>query len=236
MNFDIIIPCGGKGERMKYLFPNIPKQLIQVNNKEVLSWVIDCLANLPHLNTLIFVLNSEDEPIKHFLASKYPNLKYKLAYQQKPLGLLDAISVGQEFAKSAQQLIFLSDTIYLDAINTDEDNIIVQNSEVSYKYTVAILNETNTIIEFVDKPDPNIVKSKATVIGIYFFKHADFWRECIIQAIKSNIKTNNEFCIAPALNLYLKFYPIKAQFTNKWFDCGNVETFEATKKILKNQQ
>jgi dTDP-glucose pyrophosphorylase len=54
--------------------------------------------------------------IKSFLYSKYPKLNFKSGYQNKPLGLIHAISIGQQFAMSTNQLIFLSDTMYLKKI------------------------------------------------------------------------------------------------------------------------
>ena len=44
-NLSTIILCGGKGKRLYPLTKNIPKPLIKIKNKEILSYILDHLFN-----------------------------------------------------------------------------------------------------------------------------------------------------------------------------------------------
>ena len=40
-NLTVLILCGGKGERLKPITKTIPKPLVKIRNKEILSYIID---------------------------------------------------------------------------------------------------------------------------------------------------------------------------------------------------
>ena len=72
-----IILCGGRGERLKPLTNKIPKPLIKVGGKEILSYIINHLFRY-NINDCLILSGYKKNLIKKFLEN---NFKSKTKYQ-----------------------------------------------------------------------------------------------------------------------------------------------------------
>ena len=67
-NLSVMILCGGRGERLKPITNNLPKPLIKIKKREILSHIIDHiksynLKNIP-INTKIRVISMQELILK----------------------------------------------------------------------------------------------------------------------------------------------------------------------------
>jgi glucose-1-phosphate cytidylyltransferase len=65
---NVLILCGGKGERLRPLTNNIPKPMIEINKKPILSYIIKHLG-IYGINDLIFALGYKSKIIHEYLTS-----------------------------------------------------------------------------------------------------------------------------------------------------------------------
>ena len=80
--------------------------------------------------------------------------------------------------------------------NNDADGGIVTFISTHPKWSFVKLNEAGLITEVAEKkPISNIA-----TVGIYYYKHGKTFVEAAEQMITKNIRTNNEFYIAPTFN------------------------------------
>ena len=53
MNIQTLILCGGKGERLRPFTDDLPKPLVEINNKAILGYIIDNLLTFDITNIII---------------------------------------------------------------------------------------------------------------------------------------------------------------------------------------
>ena len=71
-NIKTILLCGGKGERLYPLTSDIPKPLVKIKDKSILSHIIDHLFKFD-MNDLIILTGYKSEKIKSYVEEKYVN-------------------------------------------------------------------------------------------------------------------------------------------------------------------
>jgi NDP-sugar pyrophosphorylase family protein len=65
-----ILLCGGKGERLYPLTSDIPKPLVKINEKSILSHIIDHLAKF-NMTDLIILTGYKSDKIESYISEKY---------------------------------------------------------------------------------------------------------------------------------------------------------------------
>ena len=111
-SFNLMILAAGYGKRMNNLTHSIPKPLLKINNKELLSHNIDFFTNLGCKKIIINTHYLHDK-IQHFIEEHYSDRNIILSYEPILLNTGGGI-------KNA--LSFLG-----------EDNFIVTNSDILWK-------------------------------------------------------------------------------------------------------
>ena len=130
-----IIPLAGLGTRLLPLTSVIPKELLPVNGKPALEYILDeCIE--AGIKEIIFIISSKKKIIKKYfyndafykkiikekkdkrLKNEYLKIvKYKkmikFVYQNKPLGTGDAVLKCQKFIKSKNFLMLLPDDLII---------------------------------------------------------------------------------------------------------------------------
>ena len=131
-----IIPLAGLGTRLLPLTSVIPKELLPINGKPGLEYILDeCIE--AGIKEIIFIISSKKKIIKKYfyndafykkiikkkndkrIKNEYSKiLKYrkmiKFAYQNKPLGTGDAVLKCQKFIKSKNFLMLLPDDLIIN--------------------------------------------------------------------------------------------------------------------------
>ena len=88
-NITVVILCGGEGLRLRPITKEIPKPLVNINNKPILSYIIDYLIT-SGFNNLIFATGYLSEQIENFIENE--KIPSKIKYSIINSGNIDIVS------------------------------------------------------------------------------------------------------------------------------------------------
>lgn len=245
MNKKIIamVPAAGRGSRMLSLTDNCPKAMLPLHNKPIIGWHLDKLIEEEITDVCIIVGYAKEKLINYVDKIYGDKLNITYVEQTELLGLAHAILCGIDSLSYKYDLneysllIILGDTIIRDKLNKilkKNESFVGYNLVEDYsRWCLLSTDNDENIIEFIDKPDYDPDTRKA-VIGIYYFSNIMDIKFSIFEIIKKEIKIKNEYQISSAMEYYMKLYNknIKAIKFDEWYDCGEVETFNNTRKNI----
>jgi HAD superfamily hydrolase (TIGR01509 family) len=201
---NVLIPMAGAGSRFAQAGYTFPKPLIEVNGKPMIQVVVE---NLNIEANYIFLVQRE-----HY--EKY-NLKYllNLIAPNCTIVQVDGITEGaacttllaKEFINNDAPLIMANSDQYVDwnsneclyAFKADSiDGGILTFHATHPKWSYAKLDENGFVSEVAEK---KVISDQATV-GIYYWNKGSDYVKYAEQMIDKNIRTNNEFYVAPVFN------------------------------------
>ena len=140
-NLISIILCAGEGTRISDFIPNIPKPLIEIYNKPILSHLIFDLIQL-NITKIVIITGHLREEIEKYIASlkkRYESLRNKLLlissgnnYKKGPLySFLSIVNKKSILRKDNIYLIFPGDTYYESILLKEIVQIISNTSNKS---------------------------------------------------------------------------------------------------------
>jgi NDP-sugar pyrophosphorylase family protein len=225
----MVIMAGGKGMRLRPLTDNIPKPMVTVNGKPIISRIIKKAVSEGIFNFHISVNYKKEKLID--LLSDGKNLGANIAYleEQYPMGTGGSLSLLQH-AKKYRDFIITNGDILLEekyasillahrASGADVTMVLREHS-IQNPYGV-VETKGSRVIGFTEKP----VYSSMINTGIY--------------ALNSSVIASmpQEFCTLPdiiegVMNAGMKvhFYEI----SGKWFDVGTISDLEQADLLYKN--
>jgi beta-phosphoglucomutase-like phosphatase (HAD superfamily)/dTDP-glucose pyrophosphorylase len=201
---NVLIPMAGAGSRFANAGYTFPKPLIEVRGKPMIQVVVE---NMNIEANYIFLVQKE-----HF--EKY-NLKYLLNLIAPGCkivqvdGLTEGAACTTLLAKehidndaplvmaNSDQFVEWNSNECMYAFTADSiDGGIVTFEATHPKWSYAKLGEDGFVSEVAEKKP---ISNLATV-GIYYWKHGSDYVKYAEQMIAKNIRTNNEFYVAPVFN------------------------------------
>lgn len=244
MNKKIIamIPAAGRGSRMLNLTDDMPKAMLPLYNRPIIGWHLEKLIQ-EEIKDVCIIVGYKKEKLIDYVDKIYSD-KLNITYveQHSLNGLASAIKCGIDVINKQYNLhdykllIILGDTIIKDNLQTlmlNEKNFIGYNNVEDYSRWCLIQTRknSNVVDKFIDKPnyDP---KTRKALIGIYSFDDINYLNESISTIIRKNITIKDEFQLSSAMDVYMNKYSINAIEFTEWFDCGEVETFNKTRKNI----
>lgn len=201
---NVLIPMAGAGSRFAQAGYTFPKPLIEVNGKPMIQVVVENLNVDAHF---IFIVQKE-----HY--EKY-NLKQLLNLIAPGCdviqvdGLTEGAACTTLLAKdlinndkpllmaNSDQFVEWNSNEALYAFTADGiDGGIVTFTATHPKWSFAKVDDNGFVSEVAEK---NPISNVATV-GIYYWKNGSDYVKYAEQMIAKNIRTNNEFYVAPVFN------------------------------------
>ncbi len=172
-----IVLCAGKGTRLRPLTHSTPKHLIPVGNREILSYVLQQIADAGIREVGIIISPDSGVRIRERLGGGEEwglNLHYIV--QHVAGGLAHAVQVSQEFLGDSDFLMFLGDNLIeggvaplLDEFRATRPQGLVLLKAVAdpRRFGVAELDEEGRVVRLVEKPKEP--KSNLALVGAYVF-------------------------------------------------------------------
>jgi glucose-1-phosphate thymidylyltransferase len=231
----IIIPVAGVGNRLKPHTHTIPKPLLEVAGKPILSYILDPLIKIKP-SEIIFIIGYKGDLIRSYLKENY---KFKCTFieQDRLLGLGYAVSLALPKIGKSDVLIILGDTIVesdLKKFTAAEDFVLgVKAVDNPHRFGIAAIKDgfVSKLIEKPKNPPGNLA-----LIGLYYFKSPDLLKKELNKLVKSGKKTSGEIQLTDALEGMIKrgtkFKPFEV---TGWYDCGTKETTLDTNRHFLNQ-
>lgn len=228
---NVLILASGAGSRMRSKY-QLPKPLIDVNGKSMIHRVVE---NLNIDATFTFAVQEEhciNYNLEAYLNLIAPNCNI-VKVKELTEGAACSALLAKEFINNDKQLLIA---------NSDQ---IVEWDSASFMYSMISQNLDGQILTFHKENDPkwSYVKldndgfvvdlqekkpiSNNATVGIYAFRKGSEFVAAAEQMISKNIRTNNEFYLAPVYNeMIAEGKKIKTFDCKKMQGLGTVEDLE----------
>ena len=139
-NFSLMILAAGYGKRMKYLTHTVPKPLLKINNRELLSYNIDFFIKLG-CNKIVINTHYLHNEIKIFVEKKFSNQNINLIFEPKLLNTGGGIRNALSFFGNKNFLVTNSDILWNDDNVKDVNNFIREYEEIKYCKLLLVENK-----------------------------------------------------------------------------------------------
>jgi dTDP-glucose pyrophosphorylase len=202
---NILIPMAGNGSRFADKGYKMPKPLISVFGRPMISWVINNFDKIQN-KRFIFICRTEHEK------------KYKISEELRKLSpdchliFIDALTEGaacttllakekinnddQLIIANSDQFVKWDESEFLAFCQDGLDAGILTFPSQAQKWSYAKLDEASFVNEVAEK---KVISEEATV-GIYYWKHGSDYVKFAEQMIEKNMRVNNEFYVCPVFN------------------------------------
>jgi len=234
----IVIPLAGFGKRLRPHTFTKPKPLINVAGKPMLGHVLDTFATLDNVDEIIFIVGHLGEQIEEYVAKEYPHLRARYFKQEELNGQSTAIYLAREHLHGPMLMAFVDTIVKTDLTHLKDETTDavtwVKAVEDPRRFGVAEVGPDDTVKRLIEKPDDK--RNNLVVVGFYYFKQSELLVEAIREQIARDIRTQNEYFLADAINLMLeRGLVMRVQRVDVWLDCGKTETvLETNRYLLEN--
>jgi glucose-1-phosphate thymidylyltransferase len=231
----IVIPLAGFGKRLRPHTFTKPKPLINVAGKPVLGHVLDTFAALDNVDEIIFIVGHLGEQIEEYVAREYPHLRARYFKQEELNGQSTAIYLARDYLRGPMLMVFVDTIIKTDLSQLKDEKADavtwVKAVEDPRRFGVTEVGPDGMVKRLIEKPSDK--KNNLVVVGFYYFKQAELLMEAIREQIERDIRTQNEYFLADAINLMLaRGLQMRVQRVDVWQDCGKTETVLETNRYL----
>lgn len=158
-NLSTIILCGGSGKRLYPLTKKIPKPLIKIRNKEILSYIIDHL-NYYEIKNILVSTGFKHKSFKNFFSKKK---KYKkkidLIFTGKNTDILKRITKCEKYLNKYVMICYGDTLVDIDIdklINfflKNKEKIILSTYNYRSQYGLLKIQSDGKVKSFKEKPD-----------------------------------------------------------------------------------
>jgi HAD superfamily hydrolase (TIGR01509 family) len=198
----VVIPMAGEGSRFRVEGYSDPKPLIKIGNKYMIELVIENL-NL-YGAKYIFIVQKKHN-IGDLLKSIIPDCVI-VTTETLTQGPADSVLLAKNVIDPGKDLLIANCDQFLEwdinsfmysSKNVDGCiSVFEQNDPLDKKWSYVKLNSEGFVSEVKEKECISNIAST----GIYYFKKAGDFLKYTQQMMSKNIRTNNEFYIAPVYN------------------------------------
>lgn len=198
------MPMAGRGKRFEDAGYTFPKPLIDINGKPMIQVVIE---NLNFSGRHIFICQKEHYQkyaLQELLNLISPDCKI-ITIDRITEGAAVTVLLAKELINNDEELIIANSDQWIDwnpqhflsfLHSKDADGGIVTFISTHPKWSFVKVDDEGLVKEVAEKkPISNIA-----TVGIYYYKRGRDFVNAAEQMIKKNIRTNNEFYVAPAYN------------------------------------
>lgn len=226
---EAVIMAGGEGRRLRPYTESIPKPLLKVNDKPIIEYNIDRLADygIQKIHISIKYLGHLIE--EYFKDGDSKNIFISYVTENNPLGTIGAVTLIEKFEE--EYIIIMNsdlltnidfEDLFIQFINADADMII---ATVPYKVDIpyAVLEtKGNKVISFKEKPTYTYYSNA----GIYLLKKE------AIQHIPRNTFFNATDLMEKLVKEGKKVlsYPLLSY----WLDIGKHDDFHKAQEDVKH--
>ena len=221
----VLILAAGLGSRLGNLTKNINKAMLPINNKAIISHIID---KFPKEYEFIITLGYKGEELKQYCEISHPNHKFIFVNVDNINGEGSGPGYSSLQCKSHLQRPFYfvtADCIVDSKIpHLDGNWLGVYPTAYPEKYSTIKIDKDNNILDFTNKNTQGYDNAFIGLASIWDYEI--FWNE-----LESNIE-NGE--IVSAFKISSK-YPLFKVKHLKWLDTGNLDDLNRTKEYFKDQ-
>lgn len=166
--------AGGKGSRIRPLTLSRPKPLIPVANRPMIEYVVENIKKSGY-NELIVTISYLKSQIKTLLQKDYADMKIKYSVEEKPLGTAGGVKkvakyIDDTFIVLSGDVLVdvdLNELLHFHKKNKALATMVLTPVDNPSHFGIAVLDNKNQIIKFLEKPSSDEVFSKIANAGTY---------------------------------------------------------------------
>lgn len=221
----VLILAAGIGSRLGNLTKNINKSMIPINNKAIISHIIDKFSKDYEF---VIALGYKGDILKEYCQMVYPNHKFIFVEVDNIDG--ENSGPGYSALKCKQHLqrpfYFITADCIVDSKIPHLDGNWLGTYPTSYpeKYSTVKIDTQDNILSFVNKNKNGFENAFIGLASIWDYEV--FWNE-----LDSNIENGEIVCAFQNLLAYSSF---KSKYLN-WLDTGNLDDLNKTKQHLNDK-
>ncbi len=234
-----LVLAGGSGTRLRPFTYSMPKQLIPVANRPVLT---HCLTDLRDAGVVeVGVIVGDRGPEIEAAIGDGTDLGLRITYipQQAPLGLAHCVLIARDFLGDDDFVMYLGDNVLVGGIATHAAEFAASRPATKLlfakvadprSYGVPELDASGRVIGLQEKPEHP--KSDLAVMGVYFFTPEI---HTAVDAIRPSARGELEITDAIAWLIDHGYVVDGAEFTGYWKDTGQVDDLLDCNRVLLEQ-
>ncbi len=229
----VIIPLAGKGTRLRPHTHLVPKPMLKVAGRPVMSYVMDDVMKLGNIEQVVYITGHLKEKVEAFARTTYP-IPSVFVEQEVQDGTAGAVSLALPYVDGPVMIIFV-DTIFdtdLSIVNsTDADGIIwVKEVEDYQRFGVVVTDADGHMTRIVEKPSTPI--SKRANIGLYYIRNWKLLAEGIAHVL-TQPTNKGEYYLTDAFQYMIDHGArIKVVDVEGWYDAGKLDTLLETNQAM----
>ena len=233
----VIIPLAGKGTRLRPHTHLVPKPMLKVAGRPVMSYVMDDVMKLGNIEQVVYITGHLKEKVEAYAKATYP-VPSVFVEQAVQDGTAGAVKLALPYVDSPILIIFV-DTIFdadLSIVNTtDADGIIwVKEVEDYQRFGVVVTDADDNMTQIVEKPSTPI--SKRANIGLYYIRNWQLLAEGVAHVL-TQPANKGEFYLTDAFQYMIDHgAKIRVVDVEGWHDAGKLDTLlETNQAMLKTR-
>ena len=234
-----IVLAGGTGSRLSPITLACSKQLLPIYDKPMIYYSLSTLMLAGIRNILIITTKDDINKFKDLLGDG-SNLGISLTYkyQEKPEGIVQAFTIGEDFLGNSPVSLILGDNIFygkgLGKIlreSSESKESVIFSYQVSdpERYGVVSFSEDKKVIDIQEKPKNP--KTNYAITGLYFYDST-----VVEKAKRIKPSKRGELEISDLNLLYLKEKTLKVETFGRgmaWLDTGTVDSLHEASSFIK---
>lgn len=229
----VIIPLAGKGTRLRPHTHVVPKPMLKVAGRPVMSYVMDDVQRLGNVEQVVYITGHLKDKVETYARATYdiPSVFIEQAVQD---GTAGAVALAKPYADQPVLIIFV-DTIFDADLSitktTDADGIIWTKEVEDYqRFGVVVTDADGNMTRIVEKPTEPI--SKRANIGLYYIRN---WKLLFegIDHVLTTAPHKGEWYLTDAFQYMIDHgAKIKVVDVAGWYDAGQLETLLDTNRVM----
>ena len=234
-----VVLAAGKGTRLQPLTNGLPKALVEVDEKPLLTHCLDKLVSLD-ADEFVIVVGYRKEQIIDYYGNSYDGVPITYVHQEEPAGLAHALLQAEPEIED-DFMLMLGDNVFRGNLDTVVQRHREQRVDCAFlveevpedeapRYGVCVTNKYGEITEVVEKPDDP--PSNLVMTGFYTFSPAVFKACSLVQP-----SDRGEYELSDAINLLMDSgRTIDAVRLNGWrIDVGYPEDRDTAERRLSEE-
>ena len=228
------MPVAGKGTRLRPHTHLVPKPLLKVGDKPVLSYILDDLRELG-VNEAVLITGHLKEKVEEFMSAEYPDFHAVYTEQKEQRGTADAIALAEPYVHEEMLIIFV-DTLFdadLSLVRRLPDDVagVIWAKEVEdyQRFGVIVTDEDGCMRQIIEKPTEPI--SRLANIGLYYIRDWRLLFEGIHQVMSTPPGPSGEYFLTDAFQYMVDHGArLRVEEVAGWYDAGKPETLLETNR------
>ncbi len=219
----VIIFAGGRGTRMGELTRGIPKPLLNINNKPILSYILESLPSA--VTEIIVVINYCGDKIQNYFGDSFNNIPIKYISQDiNMLGTGGALWSVRHLIENGEKFLVLNgDDIYTASFL----NNMIQESlafGVAYRewddYLAVLVDEAGNMSDFIPQKGAKLVSTGAYTLDNRIFTY------------EPRLLANKEYGLPRVVLAMAKDYPVKVVRDDHFLPINTPEDLKKAESVI----